>query len=49
MSNFKEKYTKEIIPALMKEFDILQLCKYQNWKKIIVNIGAGEGSKDENL
>ena len=46
MSNFKEKYTKEIIPALMKEFGYTSVMQVPKLEKIIVNIGAGEGSKN---
>lgn len=49
MSNFKEKYTKEIIPALMKEFGYASVMQVPKLEKIIVNIGAGEGSKDEKF
>ena len=49
MSNFKEKYTKEIIPALMKEFGYTTVMQEPKLEKIIVNIGAGEGSKDEKF
>ena len=49
MSNFKEKYTKEIVPALMKEFGYTSVMQVPKLEKIIVNIGAGEGSKDEKF
>ena len=49
MSNFKEKYTKEIVPELMKEFEYTSVMQVPKLEKIIVNIGAGEGSKDEKF
>lgn len=49
MSNFKEKYTKEIVPALMKEFGFTTVMQVPKLEKIIVNVGAGEGSKDEKF
>ena len=49
MSNFKEKYTKEIVPELMKEFRYTSVMQVPKLEKIIVNIGAGEGSKDEKF
>ena len=49
MSNFKEKYNKEIIPELMKEFKYTSVMQVPKLEKIIVNIGAGEGSKDEKF
>lgn len=49
MSNFKEKYTKEIVPELMKEFGYTSVMQVPKLEKIIVNVGAGEGSKDEKF
>ena len=49
MSNFKEKYTKEIVPELMKEIEYTSVMQVPKLEKIIVNIGAGEGSKDEKF
>ena len=47
MSNFKEKYNKEIVPELMKEFGFTTVMPVPQLEKIIINIGVGEGSKDE--
>ena len=49
MSNFKEKYNKEIIPELMKEFGFTTVMAVPKLEKIIINIGVGEGSKDEKF
>ena len=49
MNSLKEKYTKEIIPALIKEFGYTSVMQVPKLEKIIVNIGAGEGSKDEKF
>ena len=49
MSNFKEKYNKEIVPILMKEFGFTTVMAVPKLEKIIINIGVGEGSKDEKF
>ena len=49
MSNFKEKYSKEIVPALMKEFNYTTVMQAPKLEKIVVNMGVGEGSKDEKF
>ena len=47
MSNFKEKFNKEIVPALVKEFNYTTVMQVPRLEKIVVNMGVGEGSKDE--
>jgi len=42
MNALKEKYRKEIVPALMKEFGFKNIMQVPNLKKMIVNIGVGE-------
>jgi large subunit ribosomal protein L5 len=42
MNALKEKYRKEITPALMKEFGLTNVMQVPGLKKIIVNIGMGE-------
>ncbi len=42
MSRLKEKYQKEIIPALQKELDIPNCMAVPRLEKIVVNIGVGE-------
>ena len=49
MSNFKEEYNKEIVPELMKEFGFTTVMAVPKLEKIIINIGVGEGSKDEKF
>lgn len=49
MSNFKELYTKEIVPSLMKEFNYTTVMAVPKLEKIVVNMGVGEGSKDEKF
>jgi len=47
MSTFKELYNKEIIPALMKEFNYKSVMQVPKLEKIVINIGVGEGHTDE--
>ena len=49
MSNFKELYNKEIVPALVKEFNYSTVMAAPKLEKIVVNMGVGEGSKDEKF
>lgn len=47
MSNFKELYIKEIQPNLMKEYNYSTIMAVPKIEKIVINMGVGEGSKDE--
>ena len=49
MSNFKEKYNKEIVPKLMKEYNYTTVMAVPKLEKIVVNMGVGDGSKDEKF
>jgi len=42
MARLKEKYTAEIVPALMKEFEYDNVMQVPKLEKIVVNIGLGE-------
>ena len=42
MNALKEKYRKEIVPVLMKEFGFDNVMQVPNLQKIVVNIGMGE-------
>ena len=42
MPNLKERYAKEILPALMKEFSFRNVMEAPRVKKVVVNIGMGE-------
>jgi large subunit ribosomal protein L5 len=45
----KEQYNKEILPKLMKEFKYLNPMRAPRLKKIVLNMGLGEGSKDAKV
>ena len=49
MSNFKELYNKEIVPSLMKEYNYSTIMAVPRLEKIVINMGVGEGSKDEKF
>jgi large subunit ribosomal protein L5 len=38
----KERYQKEIVPALMKEFGYQNVMQVPRLEKVIINVGAGE-------
>ena len=41
-SRLKEKYQKEVVPALQKEFDYNNPMQVPTVHKVVVNIGMGE-------
>ncbi len=45
----KEKYQKEIVPALMKEFGYTNTMQVPRLKKISLNQGVGEGITDKKI
>jgi large subunit ribosomal protein L5 len=42
MNEMRERYKKEIAPALAKAFDLKNMMEVPRLEKIVVNIGAGE-------
>lgn len=49
MTRLKDKYKKEIIPALMKEFSYKNIMQVPKVKSIVLNVGMGEGIQDIKL
>ena len=49
MSNFKELYNKEITKALHDEFKYTSSIEIPKLEKIVINMGVGEGSKDDKF
>ncbi len=41
-SRYKDKYTKEVMPALTKKFNYPNVMAVPRFKKITINIGVGE-------
>ena len=46
MPRLKDRYRKEIVPALMEEFGYRNVMEVPHLKKIVVNIGMGEALQD---
>ncbi|MBI5587231.1 MAG: 50S ribosomal protein L5 [Deltaproteobacteria bacterium] len=42
----KERYTKEVVPAMMKEFKYKSVMQVPRLEKIVVNMGLGEAVKE---
>jgi len=45
----QEKYTKEIVPYLMKKFGYKNICEVPRLLKISLNMGVGDGKQDPKL
>ncbi len=48
-ARLREKYYKEVLPALMKEFDLKNPMAAPKVEKIIVNMGVGEATQNAKL
>lgn len=46
MARLKEKYVKEVVPALKERFDYANVMQVPKIDKIVVNIGVGEAVGD---
>src|SRR5262245_11023873 len=49
MSRLKERYTKEIIPAMGKEYGYKNVMAIPRLEKIVINIGLGEAIQNSKL
>jgi len=49
MARLREKYKKEIAPALAKEFDIKNPMAIPKIEKVVVNMGLGEASANAKI
>ncbi len=49
MARLKEKYKKEVMPALMKEFKYANVMQIPRLEKIVVNMGLGEAVQDVKI
>lgn len=49
MSNFKDLYNKEITKTLNDEFKYASKMEIPKLEKIVINMGVGEGSKDDKF
>lgn len=48
-SRIKEKYIKEVIPAMMKEFSYKNIMEVPKILKIALNVGLGEAIQNIKL
>jgi large subunit ribosomal protein L5 len=49
MSRLKERYAKDVVPALTKEFGYTNLMAVPKITKIVVNMGLGEGTQNAKI
>lgn len=49
MNRLKEKYSKEVIPALRKEFGYKNIMAVPKVTKVVVNMGLGEGTQNAKI
>ncbi|MEA2102143.1 MAG: 50S ribosomal protein L5 [Thermodesulfobacteriota bacterium] len=49
MARLKERYIKEIVPVLMKEFGYANVNQMPRLEKIVVNIGLGDAVADVKI
>lgn len=47
VTRLQEKYSKEIVPALMKEFGYKSVMQAPALNKIVINIGVGDATQDK--
>ena len=46
---FKELYTKEVAPALMKKFAYKSPMQIPKFDKIVINVGAGDAKDNSKV
>jgi large subunit ribosomal protein L5 len=49
MSRLKERYQNEVIPALRKEFGYANVMAVPKIRKVVVNMGLGEGTQNAKI
>jgi len=49
MSRLREKYAKEVVPALQKEFGYTNVMAIPKVKKVVVNMGLGEATSNAKI
>jgi len=49
MTRLKDKYTKDVIPALQKEFGYTNVMAVPKIQKVVVNMGLGEATSNAKL
>ncbi|MGB9809486.1 MAG: 50S ribosomal protein L5, partial [Caldanaerobacter sp.] len=46
MSRLREKYEKEVVPALMEKFGYKNIMQVPKLEKVVINIGVGEAKEN---
>ena len=49
MNRLKEKYLKEIVPSMIKEFKYSSIMQAPKIEKIVINMGVGEATTNTKL
>jgi len=49
MSRLKDRYVKEVVPALRKEFGYANVMAVPKIQKVVVNMGLGEGTQNAKI
>ena len=49
MNRLKEKYKKEITPALMRKFNYKSVMQVPKIEKIVINMGVGEAVSNSKV
>ena len=49
MSRLKEKYSKEVVPALSKEFGYTNVMAIPKIEKVVINMGLGEATANAKV
>ena len=49
MTRLKEKYTKEVVPALTKEFGYSNVMAIPKITKVVINMGLGEATQNAKI
>ncbi len=49
MARLKQKYSDEVVPALMKEFSYSNVMQVPRIKKVVLNVGMGEAITNRKL
>jgi large subunit ribosomal protein L5 len=48
-ARLREKYTKEVVPALQKEFELKNVMAVPRLEKVVINMGVGEATQNAKL
>ncbi len=48
-ARLREKYAKEVAPALLKEFDLKNTMAVPRLEKVVINMGVGEATQNAKL